>query len=100
MEALVALLFIVPALFIVSVWRGYVLTVLWKWFIVPAFGLPLLSIPIAIGISLLVQMMTHEHAKSKADDLEGVEQFVYIIMMGFLMPLLYLGIGGIVLLFV
>lgn len=33
-----------------SLWSGYVLTIIWKWFMVPAFGLPALSIPMAIGL--------------------------------------------------
>lgn len=34
--------------------RAFVLLKLWAWFIVPLFGLPPLTIPYAIGISLIV----------------------------------------------
>lgn len=48
-------------------WYGYVLHLLWAWFIVPAFGLPAVSIPVAIGLSLVVGFMT----KSYTHDPEG-----------------------------
>jgi hypothetical protein len=43
-----------------SIWRGYVLSVLWAWFMVPAFGLPALSVALAIGLSLIVGLVTHQ----------------------------------------
>lgn len=43
-----------------AIWRGYVLSILWAWFVVPIFGLPALSIPIAIGIGLVVGFMTYQ----------------------------------------
>lgn len=39
---------------VASIFGGWVLTVLWRWFIIPTFGLPALSIPLAIGINLVV----------------------------------------------
>ena len=40
-----------------AVWRGYVLAILWAWFAVPTFGLPPLSIPFAIGLTLVARMV-------------------------------------------
>ena len=37
-----------------AVLRGLVLAQLWKWFVVPAFGLPQISIPLAIGLSVIL----------------------------------------------
>ena len=34
--------------------RGFVLTKLWGWFVVPVFGLPALHIAAAVGLSLLL----------------------------------------------
>jgi hypothetical protein len=49
----------IPALLAVTaIWRGYVLSILWGWFAVPAFGLPTLSIPLAIGLALIVGYLT------------------------------------------
>lgn len=39
-------------------WGGFVLTKLWFWFVVPTFHLPLLTLPSAIGLSLVVSYMT------------------------------------------
>lgn len=46
-----------------SIWRGYALSVLWQWFMVSAFGLPPLTIPLAIGLSLIVGFLVHQHIK-------------------------------------
>lgn len=35
-----------------SIWQGWVLHYLWAWFVVPAFGLPVLGLVAAMGISL------------------------------------------------
>lgn len=35
-------------------WRGYVLSILWGWFIVPTFSLPPLLIVQAIGLSCVI----------------------------------------------
>lgn len=43
--------------------NGYVLSVLWRWFMVPTLGLPALSIPQAIGIALVVGMLTHQSSQ-------------------------------------
>ena len=37
---------------------GWALSLLWSWFIVTAFALPALSIPQALGLSLVVGYMT------------------------------------------
>lgn len=39
--------------------NGYVLSVLWGWFIVPTFGAPELGIVPAIGLVLVVGILTH-----------------------------------------
>ena len=36
--------------------KAFVLVKMWAWFIAPYFGLPILSIPLAIGISLIIGM--------------------------------------------
>lgn len=43
--------------------RAWVLTILWGWFVVP-YGLPTLTITTALGISLIVGMFT-SHLQSK-----------------------------------
>ncbi len=51
-----------------SIYHGFVLTKLWGWFIVPTFSLPLLSLPAAIGLSLIVGFMAKNHDFKKNDD--------------------------------
>ncbi len=51
-----------------AIWRGYVLSILWIWFIVPAFGLSPLSIPYAIGFALVVSFLTPMPSKGKELD--------------------------------
>lgn len=43
----------VLAFVIWAVWGGYVLSILWGWFIVP-FGLPNITIAEAVGISIII----------------------------------------------
>lgn len=43
-----------------AIWSGYVLSILWGWFVVPAMSLPPISIPLAIGISLIAHMLTRQ----------------------------------------
>jgi hypothetical protein len=39
---------------------GYVLSVLWGWFLVPLLGLPEITISGAIGIAIIVGYLTHQ----------------------------------------
>lgn len=50
----VMLLAIVPLMLL----EGYVLSKLWMWFIVPVFALPVLSVGQAVGIMVVVSMVT------------------------------------------
>ena len=43
-----------------SIFNGYVLSVLWGWFVVPTFAAPTLGVVPAIGIALVVGYMTHQ----------------------------------------
>lgn len=46
-------------LWITIAFRGLVLMALWKWFLVPAFALPLLTEMTAIGISIIATLLTY-----------------------------------------
>lgn len=39
---------------------GYVLSILWAWFIIGTFGLPVLTIPVAMGIMVVVSYLTKQ----------------------------------------
>ncbi len=51
------------ALVLVPVLRGFVLTLLWKWFVVPVFHVPLLRIPEALGVALIITFLTYGERK-------------------------------------
>lgn len=55
---------VVPMLTILNAW---VLTVIWGWFIVPAFGVTPLAMTTAIGISILAGMLTHQETNTKGE---------------------------------
>ncbi len=78
----------------VMVWSGYVLSLLWGWFLVPTFGFPVLSIPAAIGLALIVRYLTAHKTdvtKDKTKDERIAEWGV-----AFLWPALALLVGWIV----
>jgi len=61
---------LIPVSFVISyllvlvplgiIWSGFVLTNLWAWFIVPSFGVPALSIPAAVGLTIIASYLTHK----------------------------------------
>lgn len=96
MIALALIASFVALVTISSILRGWVLSILWGWFVVPTFGLPALSIPIAIGIGLILAFTTHQISLKKEEDKSSGTQFSNTI----LHPLLILLVGWIVTLFI
>lgn len=61
----------VTIFFIASViLHGWVFSILWEWFIVP-YGLPIIDIPHAIAISLIVAFLTHQYIPVKKGDVSN-----------------------------
>jgi hypothetical protein len=56
--------------------HGYVLTILWSWFISERFGLELLSIPAAVGLMVIGRVLTRGHSTPGALYLVWQEQEV------------------------
>lgn len=52
---------------LLSIWEGFVFMKMWAWFVVPIFGLPAITIPVAIGIALLIGFLTHQR-NGESDD--------------------------------
>lgn len=77
-----------------AILKGYVLSVLWGWFAVPLFGLPPIGIPAAIGVALIVGMLSHEHQRQPKS--EGKYDAVVELSAVFIRPFVALGIGWIV----
>lgn len=52
-----------------AITNGWALTMLWSWFIVPVFGLPILSLPQAIGVAMVITFLTkHAIRENKGKD--------------------------------
>lgn len=81
---------IVAIILVVTLLRGWALSILWGWFVVPIFGLPPLSVVQAIAIALMASMLTHQYVPPKEKDTWGPWA------QAFLGPLLALGMGWIV----
>lgn len=72
---------------------GYVLSILWAWFIVSAFGLPVLTIPVAIGVMLVVSYLTKQ-ADFNNSDREDYQMRVNVVMI--VKPLAALVVGWVI----
>lgn len=67
--AIFMVLFIFVLFGLYGAWAGaFVGVKLWAWFVAPVFGLPLLTLPQAFGISLLCHFWTWQHFSSKCKD--------------------------------
>jgi len=78
------------------VWSGFVLSILWGWFLVPAFHLPQITIPLAIGISLVIGMLTYQVSAQEPDKTYTKRSITIAIVY----PLLLLIFGAIVHIFI
>lgn len=87
------LLTIIGAIIILSpvaIWRGYVLSLLWLWFIVPTFNAPVLSVAVAMGVSVIAGLFTANLSKSKEDEESDLP---YTFFVGLITPALSLLFG-------
>lgn len=79
-----------------SMWKGYVLMILWAWFVVPTFGLPALAIAPAIGLAMVVSFLTYQSDASKEPECEFSERMAKAVARALLTPAFVLGIGWVV----
>lgn len=93
------IILLVPAIVIGAViFRAWVLTVLWSWFLVP-LGAIEINITSAIGISLVVSVFTHHlqtETNFKGEKRDAGEVFSKLIGASFGAPLVMLFTGWIV----
>lgn len=78
-----------------TAWYGWILTILWAWFVVPTFRAPVLTLPVAIGLALIARLFgfstsSTDEKKSQAD------RFSYVAVWMITMPAMSLGIGWLV----
>lgn len=75
---------------------GWALSILWSWFMVAVFALPALTIPQAIGVSLVVSYLTHQ-VDHKDDRSRPFGQILlHMVAYGTLKPLSALAFGAVV----
>jgi len=59
MKKLIELVLIIIIGLLSSLWSGYVLKVLWGWFVVPVFNAPALSFIYAAGLMIVLGFVQH-----------------------------------------
>lgn len=62
---IVAGVLLVPFVAFLAAYRGWFISILWAWFVVPVFALPVLSVPQAIGLSLVGTTFINTSGSSK-----------------------------------
>lgn len=67
-------------------WRGWVLTKLWAWFIVGAFGADPLRLVDAIGISLVVGYLTTDYPFPSGKPAEAVDLLLWDLIVAAVVP--------------
>jgi hypothetical protein len=72
-----------------AVINGFVLMLLWAWFIVPTFGLPMLSLATSIGLDLVVSLLTGHPETGENYKPDGSK----VLSAMFVRPIIYLIIG-------
>ncbi len=77
-----------------GIWRGFVFSKLWKWFIVTTFDMQPIGIVASIGISYVVSFLTYQYVYAADERPEG-EKLAAIVGVTFLFPLIYLFFGAI-----
>ncbi len=80
--------------------EGYVLSKLWSWFIVPVFALPILSVGQAVGIMVVVSMLTMHITDSSKEGESLVGKVLGQVFSSVFMRLWVWGIGYIVYCFI
>ncbi|MGI6423606.1 MAG: hypothetical protein ACOX0X_03270 [Candidatus Dojkabacteria bacterium] len=98
-ENLLGLIVFSILLVISAVITGFVLSVLWRWFIIPIFSLPPLSIPQATGIAIIVDFLTYQRHEEKDDNKKLIEKFLGSLVYVIFYPLIILGLGWVIQLF-
>lgn len=86
-----------------SVVNGLVLKIMWEWFVADTFGLPSLTIPLAIGLSIVVGFLTYQDSttdKTSPESKSEAERTITLIAYGIIRPMLVLGLARIVYQFV
>ena len=78
-----------------AIFKGYIFTHLWRWFLVPNFNFPQISTVQAVGVALILShLLSHRDGKDRSKT-STVEDFIEVVAYSFILPLYYLLIGWI-----
>ncbi len=91
---------VVVTIIVSSLMNGWVLSILWDWFVSPLFGLPPLSIAAAIGFSLVAGMLTKQETQSNNEGKETSTLIAEMIAKSVISPLVILLFGWVVNMFI
>lgn len=76
---------------VTTIWYGFALSVMWGWFVVPAFHVAPLRIPFAIGVAYIIQFLTHQTNRE-----ENEPEIGRVLVLALVRPLTLLLVGWIV----
>jgi len=96
LKAIIKLLVAIIMIPVSTVINGWVLSILWGWFIVPAFNQPSLSVIAAVGVSITIRFVTYQISDIKTEYQKDAHE---LFGMSFIMPFIILFIGWLVTLF-
>lgn len=87
--------FVIAVTTAVVVINAVVIATMWEWFVVPIFGLQVLTITESAGLAVLVQFI---HRKAETLDVEpdNIKTVLILIRYMLMSPLMTLGIGYVV----
>lgn len=94
-EALIFFVFVV-SIVVGTIIQGYVLSLLWLWFIVPIFAIKSISIAQSIGLIIIAEFLTHQYQQSTLEKEQAIDLLKGSIKTLIITPLIMLAVGWIV----
>lgn len=82
-----------------TIFNGFALSQLWSWFVVTTFGLQAITIPQAIGISMVIGFLTG-NSTTDNDKSDSTEKIIKAIVTAIFKPVFALIFGYIIYLFI
>ena len=86
---------VIVSLIASSLWSGFVLSILWGWFIAATFDIQTIGIAPAIGLSLVVRYLTYQQAPTDTSK-TSTERVIEALVVAFLQPTFALAFGWLV----
>lgn len=96
MKKATLILMFICLMVVLPIINGYVLTVVWTWFICPLFDVPLLTVPYAIGICLTVRFITNDEDVAPSNSEGGIEELKTNVLKSCAKPIVVLTFGWVV----